>query len=215
MKVKYAILSLTILCATNVWAEEDESFVNFERIVTELKADADDMPNETEEHPEWNEVSIFGGMAIATSFISVTAPNGANGGGMLKGFEAFVGASLLTPQARAELAFRNFAPEDFGKVHVNLREFEARLVFLPVLQKKTSLRMGFGLTARKMDIDGRHNNSSEHSEATTPASALIMGLEHKVSRSVSVGPDVAYRSALSDSFDKSAWDAAIRLNATF
>lgn len=213
---KISFIAISVLCATNVRAENgDDSFTSYDAIVNELKADADDFPEPVQEELGWDEVAISAGMSIATSFISITAPNGATGGGMLKGFEVFTGANLFSKKARAEIGFRSFAPEDFGKVNIDLREFEGRLIFLPVLRDKLTMRMGLGLTARYMGIDGRANESSEHSEATTPATALILGLEHKLSRMVTVGPDLAYRSALSDSFDKSAWDAAIRLNATF
>ena len=203
------------IVATNVWADEDGSYVNYDSIVNELKADAEDVPSPTPDPLGWEEVALHGGMSIATAFLSVTAPNGATGTGMLKGFEAHAGANLFSRQARAEIAFRSFAPEDFGKVHVDLREIEARLMFLPVLRDKMLLRMGFGLAARYMDIDGRQGGNTVHSEATTPSSALIIGFEKQLSPAVSVGPDLAYRSALTDSFDKSSWDAAIRLNATF
>ena len=212
---KISFIALTVLCATNVRADEDGSYTNFDAIVSELKADAEDTTQPVRDDLNWDEVALSGGMALAGSFVSITAPNGATGGGMLKGFEVFTGANLFSKKARAELGFRSFAPEDFGKVHVDLRELEARLMFLPVLRDRLTMRMGMGLTMRYMDIDGRAGGVSEHAEASTPATALILGLEHKLSRAVSVGPDVAYRSALNDSFDKSAWDAAIRLNATF
>jgi len=212
---KLAFISLTVLCATNVRAEDDGSFTSYEAIVNELKADAEDFPEPVQDELGWDEVALSAGMSVATSFISITSPNGATGGGMLKGFEIFTGANLFSKKARAEIGFRTFAPEDFGKVHVDLREFEARLIFLPVLRDKLTMRMGLGLTARYMDIDGRAGGVSEHHEATTPASAIILGVERRLSKAVTVGPDIAYRSALSDSFDKSAWDAAIRLNATF
>lgn len=201
--------------ATYVQAADDESFVSYDAIVNELQADADDVPPPPEEQLNWDEVALHGGMGIVTSFVSLTAPNGASGGGMMKGFEAHFGANLFSKKARAEFAFRNFAPEDFGNLHVDLKEFEARLIFLPVLAYKTLLRMGAGLTTRYMDIDGRANGTWAHDEATTPATSLILGAERRLSKAVSIGPDFAYRSALNDSFDKSSWDAAIRLNATF
>lgn len=213
--LKAWILTALTLGATYVQASDDDSFVSYESIVNELKADADDEPPSPEQELNWDEVALHGGMSIVTSFISLTAPNGASGGGMMKGFEAHMGANLFSKAARAEFAFRNFAPEDFGNLHVDLKELEARLIFLPVLAYKTTLRMGVGFTTRYMEVDGRSNGAWAHNEATTPATSLILGAERKLSKAVSVGPDFAYRSALNDSFDKSSWDAAIRLNATF
>ncbi len=206
------LLAAIVFTATNVWAQDEESFTNYEAIVNELKASADYEPPRTEPDLNWDEVALQGGMSIVTSFVNINAPGSGSGSGMLKGFEAHAGANLFTRQVRGEIAFRTFAPEDLsGGLHVNLRELETRLIFLPVLADKMLLRMGFGFTARYMDLDAKTFHGSE----TTPASALILGFEHKLSRAVSVGPDIAYRSALSDTFDKSAWDAAIRLNASF
>lgn len=212
---KWPLLAACIWGATNVQADEDGSFVSYEAIVSELKANADDVVPAPRNDLNWDEVALHGGMSLATSFISIDAPNGAHGDGMLKGFEIFSGANLFSKQARAEIGFRSFAPEDLGRINVDLKELEARMIFLPTLYDRTLLRMGLGLTLRYMDLDSRKDNASTHSKATTPASSLILGIEHKISKAVSVGPDFAYRSALNDSFDKSAWDAAIRLNATF
>jgi hypothetical protein len=212
---KFSLIATFAFSATNVWAEDDGSFTNYDAIVNELKADAEYNPEPLRDELGWEEVAISGGMALATSFISITAPNGASGGGMLNGFELFGGANLFSKKARGEIGIRSFAPGEFGKVNVNLREIEARLMFLPVLREKLTMRMGMGITARYMDVDGQVNGVSVRSEATTPASALILGLERKLSPAITIGPDLAYRSALTASFDKSAWDAAIRLNATF
>lgn len=212
---KFSLIVLVTLSATNVRADDDGSFTNYDAIVNELKADAEYNPEPMREELGWDEVALSAGMALATSFISITAPNGATGGGMLNGFELFTGANLFSKKARGEIGIRSFAPGEFGRVNVNLRELEARLMFLPVLREKLTMRMGVGLTARYMDVDGQANGVSVRSEATTPASAVILGLERKLSRAISIGPDLAYRSALTASFDKSAWDAAIRLNATF
>lgn len=212
---KFSLIVLVAFSATNVWAEDDGSFTNYDTIVNELKADAEYNPEPVRDELGWDEVAISGGMALATSFISITAPNGATGGGMLNGFELFTGANLFSKKARGEIGIRSFAPGEFGRVNVNLRELEARLIFLPVLGERLTMRMGIGLTARYMDIDGQANGVSVRSEATTPASAVILGLERKLSRAISIGPDLAYRSSLTASFDKSAWDAAIRLKATF
>ncbi len=204
------------LARQNVLAENDGSFTSYDAIVNELKADAEGEPEVRREELNWDEVALSGGMALAGSFVSLTSPNGAVGGGMLKGFEIYGGVNLFSTKAKAEVAFRSFAPEDFGKIHIDLRdEIEGRLIFLPALRDKINLRMGMGLTMRYMDIEGRFRGITERAEARTPASSLILGFDHRLSQNVSVGPDLAYRSAINDSFDKSAWDAAIRLNAQF
>jgi hypothetical protein len=200
---------------TNVRASEDGSYTNYDAIVNELKASADE--HEAPQTPDlnWDEVALQGGLSfvVATPSVAISSPNGTLTANslFLKGFEAHIGANLFSKKVRGEVAFRNFVPEDFGSTQAKLRELQARLMFLPPIQDKNYLRMGFGLGVRSMDVTiGSYSTS-----ATTPAASLILGFEHKFTRTISVGPDIAYYSPLNDSFDKSSFDGAIRLNASF
>lgn len=210
------LLILFLGFATNVAAEGDESFVTYDSIVSELKATAEE-PEPVRDDLNWEEVAIHGGVGFATSFMTVQSPEGVEGSGVLKGFAAHIGANLFSRKARAELTFRNYAQESLASdLDVNLREFELALIFLPVLTAKTKLRMGGGLAARFMDLSVRSGTGWISRESSTPGSSLRLGFEHKLSNQISIGPDLAYRSTMNtETFDKSAWDASFRLNATF
>jgi hypothetical protein len=217
MKNQVSILLIASAAAftTNVWGTEDGSYTNYDAIVNELKASADEHEAPQEPDLNWDEVALQGGLSFVVSSpsVSIPSPEGrltANSL-FLKGFEAHVGANLFSKRVRGEVAFRNFVPEDFGSTMAKLRELQARLMFLPPIQDKNYLRMGFGLSVRNMDVTiGDYSAST-----TTPAASLILGFEHKFTHTISVGPDIAYYSPLNDSSDKSSFDGAIRLNASF
>lgn len=214
MKEQFSILLVAIaaLTSTNVWAYDDESYTNYDSIVNELKASADDSSVPEQPDLNWDEVALHVGMAYVNSIPSLRTPAGEPSFGMVNGFEVHTGANLFSKKVRGEIAFRNFMPADNGSGHFKLRELQARVLALPPINDSNLLRMGIGLSARYMDIElGREFNGS----STTPAANLILGFEHRFTRSIAVGPDVAYYSPLSTTFDKSSWDGAIRLNATF
>jgi hypothetical protein len=214
VKASVAFLAL-FLFSTNVLANEDDSFVNYDSIVNELKSsEASTVSAPVEEETDWNQIALHGDLGLGTSFISVTTPDGTAATGMLKGVHIGVGANLLSPKARAELAFTNYSPEHLNTgVKVDLRELEVRFVFLPMTSEKTMMRMGAGLASRYMNVNV---NGVSNYRATTPVSVFLLGFERKLAKNVYLGPDLSYRSALiSDTFDKSAWDVAIRINALF
>ncbi|MGE3683005.1 MAG: hypothetical protein AB7G93_14870 [Bdellovibrionales bacterium] len=213
------VFAITAVLPAPALAQEEESFVHYEAIVNELKASAEG-PAHSAPYSELGlqEMALSGGLGVVTSYVALESPSGAAGSGFLKGFEAHVAAHLFSPKVRGELAFRNFAQENLSHdLQADLRELELRLVFTPLLDRRMRLRMGAGLSARFMDIQSRADEGDWRDDASSvPASSLLVGFERKLSEAVSVGPDIAYRSTLaSGTFDKSAWDASFRLNASF
>lgn len=210
-------LGALLAVSTNVWAE-DESYTNYDSIVNELKSSTDDkMPTPPTDDFDWQEVALHGGIAFATSWVSLTSPDGVAASGLLKGVEVNFGMNLFTRKLRAEGAFSSFAEEQLEhNLKADLREFELRLVYLPQIQDDTTVRFGLGLAARYMSVDSQTSGQWANHQASTPSSLFLIGFERKISPSIALGPDVSYRSALvSDTFDKSAWDASFHLNATF
>lgn len=215
--VKILAIIALVMGSTNVLAEEDdESFVGYDSIVNELKASSEYDEPVTDANA-WEDVALHAGAGIVTTYVRLTSPEGQYGAGLMKGIEAHLGANIFTRQARAELLFRNYAEEPLSStLAADLKEFELRLVYLPYVQDKMHLRVAGGFSARYMDVSTRTASGTKEHSISTPATALMIGFERKVSPTLSVGPDVTYRSAMvSDTFDKSAWDASINLNATF
>lgn len=212
------ILGLFLFSPALVLADEENSFTNYDSIVSELRAHADDRPiTAPTDDFNWEEVAIHGGIGFATSYENVSAPNGASSAGLLKGVTVNFGMNLFTRRLRAEGAFSSFAQEGFAdNLRASLKEFELRLMYLPSLDRNTSLRFGLGLAARYLTVDAENAGVWENYQASTPSSVALVGFERKITPSLAVGPDLSYRSALiSETIDKSAWNASFRLNATF
>jgi hypothetical protein len=211
-------LVLTLACATNVWAADEASFSNYDSIVNELKASStDEKPQTSADDAEWDDVAIHGGLGLATSYVSPTAPSGVSGAGFLTGVEFNFGINLFTRLLRAEGAFSNFTQSELNSgIKADLKEFELRLIYTPETKDGILLRFGAGLAARYMSIDSYNGGNWTNAQSSTPSSLFLVGFEKKLTKSLAIGPDVSYRSTLvGDTFDRSAWDASLRLNATF
>jgi hypothetical protein len=197
---------------TNVRADEDGSYTNYDAIVNELRESASTEPKPVHEAVNWDEVAWHGGLSLAGSLMTFRGP-GVNGSGFLKGFEAHIGANLFSKVARGELAFRNFAPENIsGSNTAEMRELEGRVIFLPVLADKTLLRMGGGLSERTSSF-GTPSGKFSDSEAYY---TLLVGFERKVAPAVSIGPDVSYHAPMTQgTYAATSWDTTLTLNASF
>jgi hypothetical protein len=189
-------LCLALFSATNVLALDDESFTSYESIVNDLRATADTTEPPTQIQTDWEEVALHGGLAAALSFVRVQSPlDGVVGSGLMKGFEGHVGFNLFTRASRGELLFRNFSPETLSRdMQVDMNEFELRIVFLPVLRDRLLLRMGTGLSLRHINVESR--DQSGVLTQSHVASSILVGLERKIAREVSVGPDISYRTPI-------------------
>lgn len=213
--MKAILLVILSGLATNVWADEDDSYTNYDALVNELKSSAEDYqpmrpaPAAT--------LDIQGGLGITASYVSLEMPGIVNSSGLLKGFVAHVAATPFGKDVRLEAAFRNFAHDGLSnQAAADLRELETSVVFLPVLQDKMNLRMGAGLSERFFDVRVRQTGQEIQKSWATPYYSLMLGFERKVAKTVSVGPDLAHHAPLdASSYSKSSWDASFRLNATF
>lgn len=213
----FALVASSLLVSPNVWAEEDGSYLSYDAIVNELKTSSHDVPQPVTADADWEDVAIHGGIGFATSYVTVVSPDGSRGSGLLKGLQLNFGVNLFTRSVRAEGAFSSYQQEELDhNLKADLKEFELRLIYLPLAQEGINLRLGFGLAARYMGLDSNLSSGWANYRASTPSSFLLLGFERKLSKNLAMGPDISYRSAVvSDTFDKSAWDASFRLNATF
>jgi len=214
---KCCLIFFIAMVSTKGWSAEDDSFVSYDSIVKDLTASSRDSVVDvapSEDDVDWNEIAIHGNLGFATSLVSLNTPQGRTASGLLKGVHLGFGINLFTRKARAEGAFTSYGGQSLNRdVRAELREFELRVVFLPSLNDKTTVRFGGGITARYMDLNVTNEGELQTS---TPSSLFLIGFEHKLAKNVAVGPDLSYRSALiSDTFDKAAWDGVIRLNASF
>lgn len=212
-----AALAALALFSTNVLADADGSYVGYDEIVNELK---NTIKEESEPKPppeDDQDTAMHGGLALTTSWVSLNTPNGAGSAGLLKGAEFSIGMNLFSKNYRAEGAFSNYSQANLNSTNkADLREFEARLVYLSALEDVTNLRLGTGISARSMDIDSYANGRWSSYQSSTPNWIFMAGFERKVLPNFTIGPDLSLRTAMvGDAYEKTAWDASFRLNATF
>ncbi len=209
------ILVLILLGSTNVAADE-ESYTSYDDIVAELRATAE-QPTKPESDLEWEAVALHAGMGLTAETLSFETPDGISGSGILKGIEAHVGMNIFSRKARAEFLFRTYAKEPIASgVSADLKEFELRVVFLPMVNDKMNFRLGGGFAARDLQLSARSGEFRNEYASSTPASTFFLGVERKVTHNLTFGPDVSYRSSMvSDSIDRRAFNATLRMNATF
>ena len=212
---KWTVIFLTLCFQAGLHADEEESYRGYDAIVGDLKASAETSTTKIPraEDLNWDEVALQGGLGVTFSMIQFAGENNVNGSGLLKGFEVHGGFNLFSKVARAEAAFRNFGSESLpGSINAVMRELEARIVFLPVVNDMMSLRMGLGLATRFLSLHAPESSLSEN----TPFYSLLLGFEKKFAKNLAFGPEISHHAALdAASFDKYSWDASVRLNATF
>jgi len=213
---KRLFLVSILMLTTKVLAQESESYSHYDDIVAELKASAEDPVPPAANRLEWDDVAMHGGIGLASSYTHLIFPMA--GGvmetsGLLMGFELHGGMNLFSRVARLEVAFRNFPQKQITpEVAVKAKDYEGRLLFVPQIFTRTSLRMGTGLSLHEVNVSSLDGTYSERPWRYS----VLLGLERKVAESVSLGPDFSYRAPLaSATFEKSSWDASFRLNATF
>lgn len=208
--LKALLLAGLFAASTLVLADDDDSYTGFDSIVSQLETAAEDAP--PAQVDDWDEVALHGGVGFVVSNYQIHEVKGSRSlaaSGMMKGFQAHFGMNMFSRNVLMEGIFRKYSSDNISNAYVvDLKEFELRGVFLPMIRGKMKMRAGAGLTARYMSL----NND----KASTPFASVLVGFERMLTPTMAVGPDFSYRSALtSDTFDKSAWDASIRLNATF
>ena len=159
-KLSWLTLVLLTFAAGIARATTDDSFSAYESLVNELKVDAETEMKPKHEAMDWDSVALSGSLGFTGALVDVPGA----GSGLLKGFEAALGSNLFSKQARAELAFRNYAGERLSNHgHVDMREVEARAIFLPPLGEATRVRMGLGLNERLLTVTPERGRALDRS----------------------------------------------------
>ncbi len=198
--------------------EEETNMIDYDSIVRELSTTS----NRYKVSSNYNgdplaNVLFHGGVAYTTSYLVVDPEFGAKLNGVLKGVEFTFGIDLLSRYWVAEGSVRSYQPENLDRnTQISLREFDLRLVYNDDLNQTMKYRLGIGLSSRYLTFKSRIPSEIVKDRYTTPSSIIFAGTQLSLSEKVSIGPDIAYRSALvDDTVDKKSFDANIRLNAHF
>lgn len=237
-KIKSYLILLFLTFTISAFAQyEDENTIGYDQIVEELtdrprtrakyKVDYDD---------PFASVLMHGGVGVTSSHLSIETGDGPSKNGFHKGVEFNFGIDLFSPVWIAEGTVRSFGSEEFDELNVSLKEFDLRLIHRIPVGNNFFLRFGGGLAARYLKVDQWVNNEKETIEVaetekstsetpqktlsqrtfTTPSSIFIIGLDSALNKTVSLGIELAYRSALiEETIDKSAFDAILKVDTHF
>jgi hypothetical protein len=222
------LLSLMLLFNTSVQAQSSsDDLVGFDGIIKELSTGSKSRYLYDNSNP-FDNILIHAGIGLVTSHISL-APNGIKEvSGFHKGIEATLGIDLFSKYWKAEGSVRSFGDEKISDFPVSLKEFDLKIVYEDYVRKSLKYSIGFGLAARYLDITYEGPLSADEiissaassalisEKHTTPSSLISVGASTYISKGLSLGVEFSYRSALiSETIDKSAFDALVRIDTHF
>lgn len=226
-----SILTFSILVTSSIaqasYEGESEDELSFDKIVSELsKSRTKSEPLVTRRKGDpLSQVKIHSGVGFTHSKVQAVSLAGNEIEGLQRGIQATLGIDLFSQYWSAEGAIRSFGETSIEETDVTLREFDLKLVYRDRLGPALKYSLGFGLAARNMTM--RENVKSTNTKFTTasqdqskkfstPASIIVTGISAELSRTLSLGTEVSYRSAMIDeSNDRSAVDMAVRIDAHF
>ncbi len=201
--------------------EDPDSYTNYDKIVSDLKSSlhTSSSLSRDEIHMEnysLDDVKISFGMGLSFTHLNLNGPS-INSSGLLKGLGLHFGIDLFHPEYLAEGIFRNYTSDSLTRsIDAEVREFELRFVHAKRFPYDTHFRVGAGLSSRyiniaRKSIDGVHKRSD-----TVPSAVFLLGVSRTFGRSLSLGPDISYRSPFSgDHVEEGSIDFHIRASAIF
>ncbi len=194
----------------------EESFSNYESIISELN-NSNTTKNLPVAHDPFAEIQIHAGVGFTTSLLSVDSLDQRYHVGFLNGFEAHIGIDLFSPRWMAEGAIRRFSQGELDKtVTALLHEFELKIIYQSVPHQSWHLLYGLGLAGRFLTLKSSLGQTDLNNQYSTPASLISLGIENLLTRELSLSAVMGYRTALiSETVDRSSFDATLKLNAHF
>jgi hypothetical protein len=218
MKKLIVLALLTLASPCLVLAQEDvEDFDTIVRKLSGANKITTSVKVESDNPLDMSEIHV--GAGIANEFSNVTTVNGRRVPSNQKGFQAALGIDLFSPYWLAEGTVRSFSDQTSPDVRTGLREFDLKVLHKARVTDLFRYRLGGGLAARYLNIQEKQEGApamGPRIEYVTPASILTAGLEARFNSWLSVGTDVAYRSAMiADTIDQNSFDFVVRVDAHF
>lgn len=205
-------LTGTLDAASAAYAEDEETEIGYETIVSELsrvKTRGRDLSED--EDDLFDTVKIHTGVGLMQSLVRVRSAGGEIEG-FLRGVQATLGIDLFSRNWFAEGAIRSFSEEPMEQAKIQLREFDLKIVYRSNPYNLFGFRGGAGLAARNLKLI----EAGTTSNFSTPASVLLTGVDINISSKLSLGGEVSYRTAMvSDSADRNSFDIAVKIDAHF
>lgn len=219
---------ITFFIWTFAQAETSSSEWGYEDIVNQLtqpEATSKTRVYDNSKDPFAN-VLLHAGVGFITSSITVIPESGTEFQSYLRGIEASMSVDLFHQNWAAEGAVRAFGTQRNDEGEYSLKEFDLKIVYRDHLAYKTKWKTGIGVAARYLHFtdlnspsaqeDSQSFAESKNYKYTTPATIFFLGLEGYLTKTLSLGAEVAYRSAMIDeTADKKAIEASIKVETHF
>lgn len=205
-----------VLCLTSLsYAYEDdfEEGLNYDAIIKKLSQSE----NQVESTGSMlDDVKIHAGVGLANSLYNIKHRNGENTYAAQRGVEVALGIDLFSKYWVAEGSFRNYGQQTFQNAKLSLKEFDLKVVHRDVISQGWGYRLGGGIAARYLTVDYQGPGLKYGQEFQTPATIVQGGLESYLSRRLSLGADLAWKSALiEDTPDRTVYEVVLRLAGHF
>jgi hypothetical protein len=201
-----------------VWIEDsDAEQVRYDEIVRDLKkaqtsSSRMSAANLNTGGDPFANIWLHAGFGISQTLQSLSLPNGNAHYMSQRGFQVSLGIDILGPNLTAEGAVRNFPESDESTTRVSLREFDLKTYLKTRPSGHLTLRGGLGLGARDLS----YRRGPDSFESSTPVSLVSIGADYYVNSRVSLGAEVSARNAMvAEGFDRSSYDATIRMDTHF
>lgn len=220
--ITFTLLASPLVQAAASVSGDEDGEIGYEDIVKDLSKDVSReekrvsenssraRARRTGEQSSLDDVMIHGGVGLTQMFGTVGAASRVHLA--QQGVQATLGIDLFSNNWMAEGAARNFTARDYDRTAVSLKEFDLKIVYHNTFAPKLQYRLSSGLAARYLKIEGV--NGTE--DYKTPSSIFAAGADYLLSRTISIGGELATRSALiSETADKNTYDMTLRLDANF
>jgi hypothetical protein len=222
------IVIVALLSTSFVQADEGEEVLGYDEIVSQLSRSKTSASDVSSGGDPFKDVMFHFNIGINSTLMALSPETG-DQRSSLQGMEIGFGIDLFNPEWVAEGAFASYSEDNFEGARASLKEFSLRLTYRPFLARSIQARVGMGLAARylnykpaaegsndEIEAAAASNNVGEAQEYSTPASLFILGAQYNISKLLSLGTEINYRSTMvSDTIDRSAVTAGIRLDVNF
>ena len=195
-------------------AVDNEEEIGFETIISQLNKSSNKVRQKDLQEPSTliDDVRIHSGVGFVQSFVRVNSPTKNTLQGFHQGIQASLGIDLFSRNWIAEGTIRSFGEESIEDSQVKLREFDLKVIYHNDSRSLFGYRAGFGLAARNLTLI----ENGKEEKFSTPATIALFGIDTHVSRTITIGGELSYRTALvSESADRSSVDIALKFDAHF
>jgi hypothetical protein len=153
---------------------------------------------------------------LANALYNIKHNNGDSTYAAQRGVEVSLGIDLFSRYWIAEGAFRNYGQQKFENARLSLKEFDLKVIHRDLIAQGWAYRLGGGIAARYLSVDYQGPGLKYGEDFQTPASVLQGGIESILSKRITLGVDLAWKSSMiEDTPDQTSYEVVLRLAGHF